>query len=182
MPRLGLLAPLFSALSACSYVVTLPYSMTDTPVAIAVVDQRPQSDKVDTNPREPLGFAGGVVGDEHFSPDRIAILRNRLSFQVGRKLEGKTVVLMQLRSLNINTRPTNLDAIISGARPVSPEDFGAPGGEQYRYLIVCDVAIQIDGRRIQARGTQGYNGPTVNYAAHHLGALMKAIDQLIATI
>ena len=183
MRLLNAMAVLFVTVSAgCGYVHNLRYEIAPTSADVSLTDKRPTQDKVDTPPREPLPYSGYVVGDEHFSPDRVSILRNRLATEVGTKLQGKQVVLTRLHSLNINTRPTNLDVLISGARPVSTAELGIASSQQFRYWIICEIAIVVDGATYYGRGFDGYSGPLVDYPGHHRKALMTAIDQIVAQL
>lgn len=169
-------------LTGCGYVHNLHYEPGPTLEDVSIVDMRPAKDKIDTSPREPLPYAGYVVGDAHFTPDRVLILRDRLAKEAGAKVRAERIILKQLRALNINTRPTNLDVLVSGARPVSATELGIASSEQFRYWVICEITIVVDGATYYGRGFDGYDGPFVDYPAHHRKALMAAIDQIIAQL
>ena len=143
-----------------------------------LVDIRPRKEKIDYDPGEAYGYV--VVGDAAF--DRLGMLRDRLTAQAGHQLDGKRVEVQQLLTWHVRTPQARLVEAGPGLPPMTPEEmWQLPDLRKFRYWVICDVAVLVEGRRASGRGAQGFDA-RADFAASHQRALLRAIDGVAARL
>jgi len=66
---------------------------------------------------------------------------------------------------------------------MTPEElWRIPELRKFRYWVICDVAVGVDGRIARGRGVRGFNEEPANFAAHHQAAFLQAIEGVIGSL
>jgi len=151
------------------------------PTGFELTDARPPKDKRDFDPGDEYGFV--VAGDAQFVPDRVTVLRERLTTKAAKQLEGKRIQVVQLVTWYVRT-PKGATVEAGPGLPRMPVEkaFDLPEIRKYPYWVICSIGVTVDGHYISARGTDGFGGNAPDFAAHHRRALLRAIDQVIAAL
>jgi hypothetical protein len=155
-----------------------PLPLPPVPRGFELIDERPPKDRRDFDPND--GWGAVVVGDAHFVPDRVSALRERMTGQASKQLEGKRVRVIRLVTWYVRTpRGPTVDSGVPGVPPMAVEKaFGVPEIRQHPYWVICHIVVMVDNRSIGALGTEGFGGKA-DFGAHHERALLRGIDAII---
>jgi len=168
-------------LVGCSVNHKLQYTVSSSPASFQVTDQRPAKDRVEANGKE-AGFPGYVLGDNEFTPNRLAVVRDRLNVTVGSQLAGHNVVVKRLQSLEYHPNQLVIDALVFGDIPTQPGELQAIDITKHRYWAVCKLVVEVSGVQHSGLGVLGYDGPLVDYPGNHTKVLLAAINQVALSI
>lgn len=155
------------------------YNFEPTSSSINLIDSRPNTDVLDTSGIAVFGFSAYIWGDSRFKPDRLQILKNRLESKAGLLLTNKDVIVARLRSIDWDPTPLNIE-VLMGYEFAQGRPFGITNRYQYRYWVISEVILDVNGACFGGRGVVGFNGG--EYPKHHRDALIKAIDQVLASL
>ncbi len=153
-----------------------PKPVAIEPRSFELVDARPRKDKMSVD----LGDGSVTAGDDQFSPDRISLLRERLTAVAGKRLAGKRIEVSHLVTWYVRTPRQRLVEQTGGLPPMPAEEyFDLPQLRKFPYWVICVVDLSVDGRSAHGRGVAGFASDTADFSAHHRQALISAINQAI---
>lgn len=179
----GLIAVAFltTSLTGCGINHKLQYTVSNTNTPFELTDQRPEKDKAEAHGKQ-AGFPGYILGDNAFTPDRLAVVRDRLNHTVGDRLAGYDVVVKRLQSAEYHPYQLGIDALVSGHIATQPAHLKAIDITQHRYWAVSQLVVEVSGVQHAGLGVLGYDGARVDYAGNHTKVLLAAIDQVALSI